>query len=75
MSVPPLAGLRGGSNMSDSTVGEDFQKLCRTFNKLAWYLRLLAYVVGAVAAHAIGMFAVLGVDLYGAHLNRTDAQK
>jgi hypothetical protein len=56
--------------MPDNTVGQDFQKFCRTFNRLAWPLRLLAYVVGAVAAHAIGMFAALGVDLYGAYLNK-----
>jgi hypothetical protein len=56
--------------MRDNTVRQDFQKFCRTFNRPAWPLRLLAYVVGAVAAHAIGMFAVLGVDLYGAYLNK-----
>ncbi len=55
--------------MARPTVGEDFQKLCMSLNKSAWYLRLLAYVIAAVAAHAIGLFAVLTVDLYGGYLN------
>jgi hypothetical protein len=53
-----------------NTVGEDFQKFCRIFNSSAWYLRLIAYVVGGVTAHAIGIFGVLGVDLYGGYLNK-----
>ena len=61
--------------MAEGSVGQDFRKLCQTFNASAWPLRLGAYVIGGVSAHSIGIFAVLGVDLYGGYLNRTDPRR
>ena len=58
-----------------NTLGENFQQFCRGFNKSAWYLRLIAYVIGGATVHSIGIFAVLGVDLYGGYLNKPGSQE
>jgi hypothetical protein len=59
--------------MAFNTLGKGFRNLCIEFSKSELHVRLLVYAIGAVAANAIGMFAVFGLDLYGRFLRRPES--
>jgi hypothetical protein len=64
--------FEGAKVMAQDALAKTFQKFCAAFSKSSLHVRLLAYAIGAVVAHEYGMFAVLGVDLYGQYLRKSD---